>query len=58
MGSAFGIESSGIVGSGLHAEGELVQLCAFPNSGGRTQTGAVAGAARIDRPSARRRRLR
>ena len=49
MGLAFGIVAPGVVGGGLTAGDELVQLCAFPEE--------TAPGGRIARP-ARRRRLR
>jgi hypothetical protein len=48
MGAAFGIVAPGVVGGGLTADDDLVQLCAFPE--------AAAEGGRIARP-ARRRRL-
>jgi hypothetical protein len=38
IGSAFGIVAPSVVGSGLVADGELVQLCAFPSEDRRHRT--------------------
>jgi hypothetical protein len=57
VGRAFGIEAAAVVGSGLEADGELVQLCAFPDSANRGGPAPAVGASRIARPSLRRRRI-